>query len=405
MLYIKNMLTRTIATELQAAAKEYPVTTVFGPRQSGKTTLARMTFPEKPYCSLEDPDTRRAATLDPRAFLKGFPEGAIFDEIQHTPELLSYIQGLVDLNPVPGRYLLTGSRQPSLHEAVSQSLAGRTAILTLLPFSFEELKNYNVAPEAFPLMVTGGFPRLHENRLAIDRFFNGYVQTYLERDVRSLIRLKDLGRFQQFLTLLSGRIGQLVNYNSVSNDIGVSPATVKNWISVLKASFVIFELQPWFMNVGKRVMKSPKIYFTDTGLAAFLLGITDAKMLARDPLRGGLYENFVIIEFLKAHYNRGKRPALYFYRDSHGNEVDLLVKQGNIFVPVEIKSAQTFTESFLRGIERFTGTVGAGNCRNAMVCFNGDVRMSVRGVEVFNPLRHRSIDEMVNAGFPDDFKT
>jgi hypothetical protein len=393
------MVTRTIAHELITAAGEYPVVTISGPRQSGKTTLTKMCFPKKPYCSLEDPDTRQAAQLDPRGFLNHYPEGAILDEIQRLPELLSYIQGIVDSDSSAGRFILTGSHQPSLHEAISQSLSGRTALLTLLPFSLDELHHYRKELKTFPLILSGGFPRLHEKQLEINRFFNGYVQTYIERDVRSLINLKDLSRFQQFLTLLAGRIGQLVNYGSISNDIGVSSPTVKSWICALQSSSIVFELQPWFQNINKRVVKSSKLYFTDTGLASFLLGITDTNQLVRDPLRGGLYENFIILEFLKAHYNLGKRPSLYFYRDSHENEVDLLLKKGSAFIPIEIKSAETFNKTFLKGIIRFRDAVGADHCSSAMVCYNGDMRTTVQGIEVFNPLRHQSPEAVVKKLF------
>ncbi|MCJ7774676.1 MAG: ATP-binding protein, partial [Desulfobacterales bacterium] len=267
------MIKRDITTELLEAAGEYPVVTVFGPRQSGKTTLVTMTFPDKSYYSLEDPDVRMAAATDPRGFLDALTEGAVLDEIQRLPQLLSYIQGIVDRLKKPGLFILTGSHQPELHQSVSQSLAGRTAVLTLLPFSMEELRNYKKNWDAFELIVKGAYPRLHEEGLNTTRFFNSYLQTYVERDVRALINLKDLTTFQQFIRLLAGRIGQIVNYTSLSNDIGVSSTTVKNWVSVLKASFVVFELAPFFQNVRKRVIKSPKIYFNDTGLAAYLLGI------------------------------------------------------------------------------------------------------------------------------------
>ncbi|MBN2188528.1 MAG: ATP-binding protein [Chitinispirillaceae bacterium] len=382
------MIKREISKELTDAAREYPVVTVFGPRQSGKTTLARMTFPRKQYRSLEDPDVRRAAELDPREFLDGMPDGGILDEIQRAPHLLSYIQGIVDKKNKPGMFVLTGSHQTKLHEAVSQSLAGRTALLTLLPFSFCELKRYRRRWDPFSLAVAGCFPRLHDKMLKANRFFNGYVQTYVERDVRSLINLKDLGRFQQFLTLMAGRTGQVMNHTSIGNDIGISSTTVKSWIDVLKASYLVFELRPYYQNIRKQAVKSSKFFFTDTGLAAFLLGIADGRQLARDPLRGGLYENLVILEFLKACHNRGLRPDLYFYRDNHGNEVDLILKKGGKLVPVEIKSASTFNQSFLQGIERFRAAAGKDRVTGGMVLYNGDLATSVRGTRVSNPFLH-----------------
>jgi predicted AAA+ superfamily ATPase len=394
-MYKPGMIPREITDELQEAAEEYPVVTVFGPRQSGKTTLVQMTFPGKPYYSLEDPDLRLAAETDPRGFLSKIPEGAILDEVQRLPLLLSYIQGIVDRIRKPGMFILTGSHQPEVHQAVSQSLAGRTAILTLLPFSLPELRAYQQEWNTYDLVLKGGFPRIHEERLNPVRFFNAYLQTYVERDVRALINLKDLRPFQQFLMLLAGRIGKVVNYASLSNDIGVSAATAKNWISVLKASFVIHELPPFFENVGKRVIKSPKIYFVDTGLACHLLAITSEDHASRDPLRGGLYENFVILEFLKARMNRGMRPELYFFRDTHGNEVDLVLREGNTLIPVEIKSAATFTRDFLKGIERFRSVIGK-RATGGLVLYDGRERFTVQGTEVVNPITHRAVEAFFN---------
>jgi uncharacterized protein len=388
------MIKRTISRELLAASKEYPVVTVFGPRQSGKTTLVQMTFPKKSYRSMEDPDVRHAAELDPRGFLNELPDGGILDEIQRAPHLLSYIQGIVDRKQSEGMFVLTGSHQPALHQAVSQSLAGRTSILILLPFSLEELEHYYKKAEPFPCIVSGGFPRLHDKKLQINRFFNSYVQTYIERDVRALINIQDLGRFQQFLTLAAGRIGQLVNLASLGNDTGVSSTTIKSWISVLKSSYIVFELQPYHRNINKRVMKSSKIFFTDTGLASFLLGITNEQQLSRDPLRGGLYENFIILEFLKAYHNLGRSPEMYFYRDSHGNEVDLVLNRGHKLFPIEIKSAATFSDSFLQGIERFKAAVGA-RCEGGAVLYNGDLETTVRGTRIFNPFKHDKIESLL----------
>ena len=380
------MIKRAISEELLDCCTEYPVVTVFGPRQSGKTVLVQENFPDKPYYLLEDPDTRQAAEMDPRGFLGQMKEGAILDEIQRVPVLLSYIQGIVDKARQPGMFILTGSHQPNLHKAISQSLAGRTALLTLLPFSLEELQQFQTKWDAYDLIVKGAFPRLHEKNLKPERFFNGYLQTYVERDVRALINLKELNRFQQFLTLLAGRIGQVINYTSLSNDTGVSATTIKNWISVLKASYVVFELSPFFENIRKRVVKSPKLYFTDTGLAAFLLGIRTAEQAARDPLRGGLYENLIILEIIKYRLNMGRRPDIYFFRDTHGSEVDLLIREQGKLFPVEIKSSATFSNSFLKGIERFRSLTS--NCRaDGAVLYNGDQQFQVKNVHIFNLLK------------------
>lgn len=390
------MITRDITEELVRSAAEYPVVTILGPRQSGKTTLARMTFQDKPYFSLEDPDIRIAAEADPRGFLAQVESGGILDEVQRLPALLSYVQGMVDKTRKRGRFILTGSHQPQLHEAITQSLAGRTAMLTLWPFSLHELRRYDTARDPFDLIVRGCFPRLHEEGLEARRFFNGYLQTYVERDVRALIQLRDLSQFQKFLTLLAGRVGQVANLASLSNDIGVSSTTVRNWLSVLKASYVVFELPPFFENVRKRVIKSPKMFFTDVGLAAFLLGIHTAEQASRDPLRGSLYENLVIADIVKGALNRGIRPEVYFFRDSHGNEVDLLIREKGSLTPVEIKSAGTFSAEFVKGLERFQA-LGIKRVAAGAVLYNGEQRFNIRGLRIFNPLLVKNIWETLTA--------
>ena len=384
------MIKRAITKELIQCAREYPVVTLLGPRQSGKTTLVQMTFPDLAYFSMEDPDTRLAAESDPRGFLKHTDGPVILDEIQRLPILLSYIQGIVDKAGEPGQFILTGSHKPRLHEAISQSLAGRTAMLALWPFSIQELRNYKPHWKTFELIVKGCFPGLHERGLDSRRFYNSYVQTYVERDVRALINLRDLSQFQQFLTLLAGRVGQVINFSSLSNDVGVSATTIKNWLSVLKASYVVFELPPFFQNIRKRVVKSPKIYFTDVGLAAFLLGIHTEELAVRDPLRGSLYENLVITDIVKGALNRGIRPEIYFFRDSRGNEVDLLIKEQGMLIPVEIKSAATFSSDFLKGIEKFKA-LGRSDTAAGNVLYNGEQEFNVRGIRIFNPLSAHDI--------------
>jgi predicted AAA+ superfamily ATPase len=379
------MIERDLTAELRQAATEYPVVTLLGPRQSGKTTLARMTFPDKPWVSLEDPDVRIAAEVDPRGFLGQYPAGAILDEVQRLPMLLSYLQGIVDRQGGKGRFILTGSHQPRLHEAIGQSLAGRTAVLTLWPFSFRELGQYRANWDPYALIVRGCYPRVHEENLDPRRFFNSYLQTYVERDVRELIQLRDLSAFQKFLVLLAGRVGQVVNLASLANDAGVSSTALRNWLSVLKASYVIFELQPYFENINKRVIKSPKLYFADVGLAAFLLGIQTGEQASRDPLRGALYENLVIADALKSFCNAGKRPELFFYRDSHGNEVDLLIRDAGTLTPVEIKSSSTFNPDFLKGIRHFRAVAG-DRVNGGFLLYNGQQTFELQGVHVLNPL-------------------
>lgn len=391
------MITRNITDELIRSAAEYPVVTILGPRQSGKTTLARMTFHDKPYFSLEDPDVRIAAEADPRGFLDQVEGGGILDEIQRLPALLSYIQGMVDQDARRGRFILTGSHQPQLHEAISQSLAGRTAMLTLWPFSLPEVRQYKSVRDPFDIIYRGSFPRLHEEGLEPRRFYNSYLQTYVERDVRALIQLRDLSQFQRFLTLLAGRVGQIVNLASLGNDVGASGTTIRNWLSVLKASFVVFELPPFFENIQKRVIKSPKIFFTDVGLAAFLLGIHSAEQAFRDPLRGNLYENFIVADIVKGALNKGIRPEVYFFRDSHGNEVDLLIREKGVFTPVEIKSGGTFSKDFINGLERFK-TLGVKRVTTGAVLYNGEQRFNVREVRIFNPLLVDDIWETLTCG-------
>jgi len=382
---ITGMIERDITNELVECAAEYPVVTILGPRQSGKTTLVQMNFPDRPYFSLEYPDVRAAAEADPRGFLSQEEDGAILDEVQRLPALLSYIQGIVDKARRPGMFILTGSHQPRLHEAISQSLAGRTAMLALWPFSLAELRRYKSDWRAFELVVKGFFPRLHEEDLEPRRFYNSYLQTYVERDVRALINLRDLSQFQKFLTLLASRVGQVVNFTSLSNDVGVSATTIKSWLSVLKASYVVFELPPFFANIRKRLIKSPKLYFTDVGFAAFLLGIHTEEQASRDPLRGNLYENLVIADIVKGALNRGIRPEIYFFRDSHGNEIDLLIREDGVLIPVEIKSAATFSTDFVKGLERFKD-LGLDRVAAGAVLYDGEQRFKIRGVRIFNHL-------------------
>jgi len=379
------MIVREITQELLESAAEYPVVTILGPRQSGKTTLSRMTFPDKPYLSLEDPDIRIAAEQDPRGFLGQLDQGAILDEIQRLPVLLSYIQGMVDKANRPGQFILTGSHQPRLHEAITQSLAGRTAMLTLWPFSLPELRRYKPTWDPFELIVQGCYPRLHQDRLDRRRFYNSYIQTYIERDVRALIELRNLSQFQSFLLLLAGRVGQLINLASLSNDVGVSSTTIKKWLSVLKASHLVFELPPFFQNIRKRVVKSPKLYFTDVGLASFLLGVHTREQAARDPLRGNLFENLVIAEVFKGALNKGIRPDLYFFRDSRGSEVDLVLREGRDIFLAEIKSASTFSLSFTAGIKRFCSAT-PDNVARSTVLYTGSQCLTVEDVQVINPL-------------------
>jgi len=377
------MFSRQIQQELAKTAEEYPVVTILGPRQSGKTTLAQMQFPDYRYANLEVPEIRQLATSDPRGFFSQYPAPVIIDEIQRVPELLSYIQALADNSQKRGQYILTGSHQVRLHEAVSQSLAGRTGLLSLLPFSIEELKvNHTDKLDRDELIYRGFMPRIYQENIDPTRLYRNYFQTYVERDVRQMINVKSLIAFENFMRLLAGRIGQVVNLNSLSGDVGVSSTTLKEWLSVLEASFIIFRLPPYFENFGKRSVKSPKIYFTEPGLAAYLLGIEKAEQVTRDPLRGNLFENMVIIEALKARLNAGGDPNLFFFRDDQGREVDLIFKHGRKLVPIEIKSAMTFNQDFVNSIEYFKKI--SPDAENGAVIYAGEMTPEIAGNKFVN---------------------
>ena len=290
------MFKKDIETELKELAKQYPIVTVIGPRQSGKTTLVKHAFPKKLYANLEFPDIREMALSDPRGFLEQFPDGAILDEIQRAPQLLSYIQPLVDGRDEKGMFILTGSHQVELQEAVSQSLAGRTALLTLLPMTLLELKNAGFNLSVNEWLLKGGYPRIYKEGLDPTKAYRNYFQAYVERDLRLLIQVKDLMQFERFIQILAGRIGQIINMEEIVGEVGISSHTVKHWISILEASFIVFRLPPYFENFGKRAIKSPKIYFNDVGLASYLLGIQNETQITRDPLRGNLFENALILE-------------------------------------------------------------------------------------------------------------
>lgn len=346
------MIPRILAEYATSIFAKYPVVTITGPRQSGKTTLARATFADKPYANLENPVTRQFAQEDPLAFLNQYPEGAVIDEIQRVPDLLSYIQVIVDEKRKNSLFVLTGSQQFELMRGISQSLAGRTALLKLLPLSIPEL-SARFAPGVDEMLFKGFYPRIYEQDIAPAQAYGDYFETYVERDLRQLVNVKDLSIFQRFVRLCAGRCGQLLNLNSLANDTGISQSTAREWMTVLEASFIVFLLQPFHANIGKRLIKSPKIYFYDVGLASWLCGIEEEKQVKTHPLRGSLFENMAIMEALKYRYNHGKRNNLYFYRDSNGNEIDLLYVIGKDMLPVEIKSGQTITPSYFSSLKKF----------------------------------------------------
>jgi predicted AAA+ superfamily ATPase len=344
------IIKREIEGELVGLMKEYPVVTLTGPRQTGKTTLARSTFSKFSYCNLEKPEIRNLAENDVNALFDAYPPPAIIDEIQRVPQLLSHIQSIVDEKKENGLFLLTGSHQLTLNQEVTQTLAGRTALLTLLPFTISELNQYNISYDRDRQIYTGFLPRIYDQKQNPTKTYRNYLQTYIERDLRLLLKVKDLRLFENFLYLLAGRTGQLVNLSSIANDLGVSSETLRHWLSILEASFIVFLLYPYYENFGKRIIKSSKIYFIDPGLAAYLLGIENASQVARDPLLGGLFENMVIMEAVKHRLNKGLDPKLFFYRDNNDNEIDLLYKKHNTLIPIEIKAAKTFNEHLTKGI-------------------------------------------------------
>ena len=364
------LIKRNITKELHLLLQEYPIVTVLGPRQAGKTTLVQHELPDYAYVSLEDPDERMLAAEDPRAFLRRYPGNTIFDEVQCVPELLSYLQGIVDKEQKNGRFVLTGSHQLELRAAVAQSLAGRTGLLHLLPLSIEELRQAGLTFDGFEDYVVHGFlPRVHSQNQRPFRAYANYYQTYIERDVRQLIELKDVSLFEKFIKLLAGRVGQLMDYQALSNAVGVSAKTIKQWLSVLEASYVVVKLPPYFENFGKRVVKSPKYFFTDVGLLAYLLGLETPSQVLRDPLLGSIFENLVVIEVLKQRYNSGYDANLYFFRDSNGSEIDLLCKTSNGLVGIEIKAASTWHGKFAKQLVRFAANSHPLN--QSWVVYNG----------------------------------
>ena len=388
------MFNRTITPTLISLAAEFPVVTITGPRQSGKTTLCRATFPDKPYINLEQPETRRFALEDPRGFLATVPDGAILDEIQRTPELLSYIQVIVDEGQTAGQFILTGSQQFEIMNTVNQSLAGRTALLKLLPLSIEELTLAGVPFSSNHLILNGFYPRIHNQKLNPTRVLGDYFETYVERDIRQLVSIKNLGTFEKFVRLCAGRVGQILNLHSLGNDVGISHSTAREWLTLLEASYIVFQLRPWHSNISKRLVKSPKLYFYDVGLASYLLGLETELHVTRDPLRGNLFENMAIVEALKYRSNRGRKSNLCFYRDSNGNEVDLLLEVGPERFPIEIKSGETIVPDFFKGLTAFAKvshplTLGAG------LVYGGSEQQNRTQAQVWPVLRiHEMLDSV-----------
>ncbi|MEK7649325.1 MAG: ATP-binding protein [Patescibacteria group bacterium] len=365
-MYIERRLTPL----LQKAAKQFPVISLTGPRQSGKTTLVKKTFPHMAYVSFEDPDTRAYAMHDPRGFFATYANGVIIDEVQRIPDIFSYIQGIVDLHKKPGEFILTGSQNFLLLESITQSLAGRAAIYTLLPLSIAEL-SLRQEEGYMNYLYKGMFPRLYDSSIEPHEWYANYIATYVERDVRLIKNITDLHVFQQFLKICAGRTGQLLNLSSIANDCGITHNTAKAWLSVLEASHLVYLLRPSHKNFRKRLIKMPKLYVIDPGLLCSLLEIRHVSHLETHPLRGSLFESFIISEFLKYYLNQGLRPPLSFWRDKTGHEIDCIIEADKERYAIEIKAAQTITDKFFAQLEYFSHLSKHEQYKNAIV-YGGD---------------------------------
>ena len=353
------MIPRSAAQTLAQLARQYKAVAVIGPRQSGKTTLTKLMFPEKAYVNFENPDTRLFATEDPRGFLSNYPNGAIFDEAQRVPELFSYLQQILDESTENGLFIITGSNNFLLQQSISQSLAGRVAYLTLLPLSLDEIGAHTMS--CSELLFKGSYPSLYQQEKDISNWYANYIRTYVERDVRLIKNITNLATFERFIRLCAGRIGQLLNVNSLALEVGVDNKTINAWIGVLESTFVAFRLQPYHQNFNKRIVKMSKFYFYDTGLAAHLLGIDSSEQLDLHVSKGALFENLIIVDLIKRRFNEAKRNNLFFWRDSAGNELDVLIEQASGLIPIEIKSGQTITSQYFKGLnywQKITGSEG-----------------------------------------------
>ncbi len=368
------MIEREIAARLTSLFRQYPIVTVTGPRQSGKTTLCTQVFPDLPVANLELPDQRRFASEDPRGFLAQLGTEAIIDEVQRVPDLLSYLQVLVDEDGRNGLFVLTGSEQFGLNELISQSLAGRTALLRLLPLSLSELKDTRSELSIDDILFSGFYPRIHAQGIEPYQWLGDYFETYVERDVRRLSNLRELSSFQAFMSLCAGRVGQLLNLSSISSDTEITRVTARDWLSVLEVSYIAFRLNPYHTNIRKRMVKSSKLYFYDVGLASYLLGIQSASQIATHPLRGKLFENAVIVEALKHRYNRALRNNMTFFRDSNQLECDLFYETGQGIGAIEIKSSATPSSRYFKSLNRIAEIVP--EVKSKAVIYAGSVRQS-----------------------------
>lgn len=367
------MIHRDFSDKLQYFATKFPCIALMGPRQSGKTTLVKTVFPQHKYILLEEPDVKEYAERDPRGFLAKQPtdQGIILDEIQEAPHLLSYIQGIVDREYKPGFFIITGSQNFAINQAITQTLAGRIGMFTLLPLSLHELKNAGLLTSPEDALFKGGYPRIYVQDFKPDEWYPSYIGNYVERDVRQIIAIENLALFQKFVRLCAGRVGQLLNLTSLGNDCGISHNTARSWISLLEASYIVFLLQPHHANFNKRLIKSPKLYFYDTGLACSLLKITEVEQLDNHYMRGGLFESMIISDIIKARYNAGKEPNTYFWRDSQGHEIDCLLEEASRLIPIEIKSGYTINTDFFKGLTEWN-KISSSFPENNIVVYAGN---------------------------------
>lgn len=378
------MINRTLEDKIRELSTQFPVIEVTGPRQSGKTTLVKKCFPDYEYYNLEDPNTRSLIESDPKQFVNPDKTRIIFDEVQRFPDLLSYIQVTVDETGLAGEYVISGSQNLLLSEKVSQSLAGRVAIATLLPFSNQELKSVDLlSPDAFSQIQKGYYPRIYNQSMDPVDFYGSYLATYVERDVRQIKNIGDISTFQRFMQLLAGRVGQLFNANSLANDLGVDSKTVKSWLNILEASYIAYRLPPYFANYGKRLIKSSKVYFYDVGLLAYLLGVDTEAEINTHFARGGMFENLVISEVKKLITNHGYNIRPYFWRDSNGNEVDLLLDRGSSIDAIEIKSSSGFKSEFTKGLE-YWDSLDHKLGGSKFLVYNDDMQQQVKSTQLVN---------------------
>lgn len=369
------MISRELATIITKLRKQFPVITLTGPRQSGKTTLLKSIYTNIPYVSLEDIDVRNTAINDPRGFLKNFPKGAVLDEVQRAPELFSYIQGIIDANKEI-HFVLSGSQNFLLLESISQTLAGRAAILRLLPFSISELQNDKLVPDTYEqLIFTGMYPGIYDRAIDPEFFYPSYISTYIERDVRQIKNIENLNSFTNFLRLCAGRAGQIINLNSIATDAGISPNTAKSWLSILEASYIIYFLQPYYNNYNKRIIKSPKLYFYDTGLACSLLGINSTNQVKTYHSKGALFENLIITDLIKSRLHNGVDPRLYFWQNKTKQEIDLIIDRPEGPLPYEIKSGMTMNENYFTNL-KYWQKISGEKSENLNVIYGGDTDMN-----------------------------